>query len=338
MIPSDPAFLDALADCLESGDTLLEALGKVAIAGGAAEDWTRHVRPSVRADVAVARALRESNVVDDDELSILSAGGAGSALGPALRAVVLRRQRGLARRRAVRRGLLGPFAFGALTIVLAPLPEIVTGGPYVWPVLRGLFVLVLLTLAVVIGVPALLRQPQARPRALALCTRVPGFRHLAALYAEEELTTGLAPLVDPGEPRTAGLTAVASILAWSPLGEALLAASRTVRPSASPLPMGGLEPLARQLSAATSLALVGGVASKRLPEQLARRGEEIAPRLTAHLRLVTRVGAYALVVLFSVTSLAGMIARGLPGIPVFPGGTTSPEQKELEDLLKELGK
>jgi hypothetical protein len=336
MIPSDPAFLDALADCLESGDTLLEALGKVAAAGGAAEDWTRHVRPSVRADVAVARALRESNVVDDDELAILSAGGAGSALGPALRAVVLRRQRGLARRRAVRRGLLGPFAFGALTVVLAPLPEIFTGGPYVWPVLRGLFVIVLLALAIVVGVPSLLRQPQARPRALALCTRVPGFRHLAALYAEEELTTALAPLVDPGEPRTAGLTAVASILAWSPLAETLLAASRAVRPPS--LPMGGLEPLARQVSAATSLALVGGVASKRLPGNLARRGEEIAPRLTAHLRLVTRVCAYALVVLFSASSLLGMITRGLPGIPVFPGGTTSPDQKELEDLLKELGK
>jgi hypothetical protein len=167
---------------------------------------------------------------------------------------------------------------------------------------------------------------------------VPGFRHLAALYAEEELTTALAPLVDPGEPRTAGLTAVASILAWSPLAETLLAASRAVRPPARSLPMGGLEPLARQLSAATSLALVGGVASKRLPGNLARRGEEIAPRLTAHLRLVTRVGAYALVVLFSASSLLGMIARGLPGIPVFPGGTTSPDQKELEDLLKELGK
>jgi hypothetical protein len=338
MISSAPALLDALADCLESGDTLLEALAKVATAGGAVEDWARHVRPSVCADVAIARALRESNVVDDEELSILSAGGAGAALGPALRAVVLRRRRSVARRRALRWGLLGPFVFGAVTVVLAPLPEIVTGGSYVWPVLRGLFALAFLTLVIIVGVPALLRGPRARSRALAFSTRVPGFRHLAALYAEEELTAALAPFLGAGDPSAAAWTAVASLLAWSPLGEALLAASRTVRSPAKPLPMGGLEPLARHLSAATSLALVGGVASKRLPEQLARRGEEIAPRLTAHLRLVTRLGAYALVVLVSASSLVGMIARGLPGMPVFPGGATSPDQKELEDLLKELQK
>ena len=68
----------------------------------------------------------------------------------------------------------------------------------------------------------------------------------AALYAEEELTTALVPFVDSGEVRTAGLTAAASILAWSPLREALRVATRQVRSPSKPLPMGGLEPVARQ--------------------------------------------------------------------------------------------
>lgn len=102
--------------------------------------------------------------------------------------------------------------------------------------------------------------------------------------------------------------------------------------------MGGLEALASLLSPATDLAIIGGVASKRLQERLARRGDAIALRLTARLRLVARIVAYTLVVLFSASSLLGMISRGLPGMPTLPGGAVSPDQKELEDLLKELEK
>jgi hypothetical protein len=69
----DTALLDAPADCLESGGTLVEALENVATAGRAAEQWAQHVRRSARSEVPVARALRESNVLDDEELSFLSA-------------------------------------------------------------------------------------------------------------------------------------------------------------------------------------------------------------------------------------------------------------------------
>jgi hypothetical protein len=210
-----------------------------------------------------------------------------------------------------------------------------SGGAYLWPVFRGLLTLFILSFAVVAGIPALLRDPRARSWALRLCTSMPGVRRLAALYAEEELTTALVPFVEGGEVGAAGLTAAASLLAWSPLREGLRVAAGAVPSTA--LTMGGLEPLARQLSLATNLAIVGGVASKRLPERLAQRGEANHLLLTARLRLVARIGAYALVVLFSVSSLVGMIARGLPGMPTLPGGATSPEQKELEDLMKQLG-
>ena len=73
-------------------------------------------------------------------------------------------------------------------------------------------------------------------------------------------------------------------------------------------------------------------------ERLAARGDAIALRLTARLRLATRALAYANLVVFSVVSVVGMIARGLPGMLQLPGVRTSPDQKELEELLKELGK
>jgi hypothetical protein len=337
MLNTNAALLDALADCLEPGGTLVEALEKVATAGRVAEEWAHHVRRSARAEATVAVALRESNVLDDEELSLLSAAGTDALVASGLRAVALRRRWSLARRRAIRWGLLGPFALAALTVVLDPLPNLVTGGAYLWPVFRGLFTLLIVSLAVVAGIPALLRDPRARSRAMRLCSSVPGVRRLAALYAEEELTTALVPFMEGGEVRTAGLMAAASLLAWSPLGEDLRVAAGAVRLPSTALTMGGLERLARQLSLATNLAIVGGVASKRLSERLAQRGEAINLLLTARLRLVLRIGAYALVVLFSVSSLVGMIARGLPGMPTLPGGATSPEQKELEELMKQLG-
>ena len=337
MVPTEPALLEALADCLESGDLLSVALDKIAMAGQAAAGWAQQVRRPLQANLPAARALLESGVLDDDERSLLGVDGDVAALPPALRAVAVRRRRSVARRQTLRWGLVGPFAFAALTVLLDPLPQLVTGGAYAWPALRGLLVLVVVALAIGAGAPALLRGKQARLGALRACTRVPGVRRLAALYAEEELALGLAPFGDGGTIAAPGLTRIASLLAWSPLGERLAAASRTGGP-ATTLPMGGLDPLASLLSPATDLAILGGVASNRLQERLAQRGDAMALRLTARLRLVARIAAYTLVVLFSASSLLGMISRGLPGIPTLPGGAASPDQKELEDLLKELEK
>jgi len=336
MTTTKAAVLDALADCLESGDTLLEALEKVATAGGAAQDWARRVRRSVRAEGPVAAALGDSSVLDKDELSLLSVEGP-AALAASLHAVALRRGRSVARRRAIRSGLVGPFAFGALTIVLDPLPNLVTGAAYLWPVLRGLFALVILALIVFVGIPVLFGDGRTRRGILRLCAAVPGLRYFAALYSEEELATALVAFVDGGEVGAAGFTAAASLLAWSPLGETLRVAGRSAHPPSTPLPMAGLEPVAHQLSPATNLAIIGGIASKSLAERLAQRGDTIALFLTARLRLVARIAAYALVVVFSITSLVGMVSRGLPGMPTLPGGATSPEQKQLEDLLKQIG-
>ncbi len=334
MTTANAALLEALGDCLDSGDTLFQALGRIEAAGGAARSWTEGVRRSTRSEVSATKALR--NMFDLDELSLLPAEGTEAAVTAPLHAVVLRRRRSTDRRRAILWGLAGPLGFGALTIVLDPLPNLITGGAVVWPLLRGLLALGIVAFAIIAGLPALLRKPRARSGILRTCSAVPGIRWFASLYAEEELTTALVPFVDGEEVRPAGFTAAASLLAWSRLGETLRSAAPSGQPPSTPLPMGGLEPLARQLSLATNLAIVGGVASKRFAERLTRRGDAIAVLLTARLRLVVRIVAYALVIAFSVSSLAGMVSRGLPGMPALPGGVTSPDQEQLEELLKQM--
>ena len=336
MTITDTALLDALADCLESGDTLLDALGRIAVTGGAAALWTQHVRRCVSAGLPVAAVLHAANVLDDNELSLFSTEGADAATAALLRALALRRRRSRTRGRTILTGLIGPLGIAALTVILDPVMSLVTGGAYFWPVVRGLLWLVVLTLGTVVGVPALLRHRRARPSVLRFCSTVPGVQWLAGLYAEEELTTVLVPFVDGGEVKSAGFTAAASLLAWSPLHQPLSGARQTTRPASAPLPMCGLEPLARHLTSATDLAIVGGVASRRLAERLVQRGDAVSALLTARLRLVVRISAYALVVLFSMSALVGMISRGLPGMPVVPGGVASPDQKEIEQLMKQL--
>lgn len=328
MSPTEAAFLDALADCLEAGDTLPEALGKVRLAGRAAERLTEQVLR--------AGSLRGANVLDEEERSLLPAEDSGAAVAARLRSLALRRRRILSRRRALRWGLVGPFAFAALTVVLDPLPNLVAGEPYFWLVARGLMILAIVAIVVLAGPPALARRPRACATFLRICSAVPGLRWFTALHSEEELVTALAPFAQDDEVRIEGLTAGASLLPWSPLADALRTAARP--PPATgmqlQLPLGGLQLLVRELSLPTALAFVGGVASKRLPQRLAERAEAISTLLTLRLRLLVRIGAYALVVAFSVSSLVGMISRGLPGLPTL---SASPDQKELEDILKQLG-
>lgn len=337
MTTTDPALLAALGDCLKSGDTLPEALGKIEMAGAAARHWTALVRRTVRPDAPVAAALRGSSLFSEDERSLLPTDGSGPQVALPLQAVGMRRRRATARRRAILWGLAGPFGFAALTVILDPLPNLVTDEPFVWPVIRGLVVLFTVTLAVVVGVPWLLRNSRTRTRLLRACSAVPGLAWFAAQHAEEELATALAAFVDDEQVSVAGVAAAASLLAWSPLGPTLRAAAASPRPAIR-LPIGGLEPVARQLSLATNLTLVGGVASRRLNERLRGRAEAIEVRLTSRLRLALRIAAYTLVVVLSVSSLVGMISRGLPGMPTLPGGTESPDQQQLEDLLKQLDK
>jgi hypothetical protein len=274
-------------------------------------------------------------VIDDSECELLSADGADDIAAAVLHVVVARRRRQLARRRSIQLGLAGPFGVGALTVVLDPIPNLITGGSYVWPVFRGFVVLGLLAVGIIAGIPTFLSDKRRRTKVLGFCAALPGIRWFAKLYAEEELTTALLPFVAGGHVGDAGLRAASVLLGWSKLGEAMRLAENTVgRPPLPPL--GGLEAIAGQLTLATKLAVVGGVASKRLAERLTQRGEAIAVLLTARARVVVRLGAYGIIVVFSICSLAGMLARGLPGMPTLPGAAGNVDQKQIEELMKQL--
>jgi hypothetical protein len=336
MSTTDAALLEALGDCLAAGDTLPQALGRVSLAGGPAGFWTEQVRRTTRTEGPAVGALRAARLLEPDELAILPAHGADAAAAAPLQAIALRRRRSRARQRAILRGLVAPFGFAVLTVVLDPLPNLVTDEPFLWPEVRGMLWLVALGLAIFLGAPALLRRPGARAVLLRVGQATPGLRWLTSLYAEEELTTIAVAHVEGSEVTPAGLLAAASLLHWSALATPLRAAAASVRPAGAPLALGGFEPIARQLSFETNLALVGGVASDRLAQRLTGRGDAIASLLTARLRLLTRIVGYALVVVLSIGSLVGMISRGLPGMPTLPGGATTPDQQELEDLLKQI--
>jgi hypothetical protein len=250
--------------------------------------------------------------------------------------VVLRRRRRVARRSRLLWSLAGPFGVAVLTVILDPLGDVIGGGDYVWPVVRGLLLLCLLTFVLVAGIPALLSNAHTRLPTLRVCMAIPGIHAFATLYGEEELLAVVVPFVDGGDLRDPAFAAAACLLGWSPLGTALRVAARIPHTPPAESAMGGLEPAAARLSLPTKLAIVGGVASKRLAERLSSRADVVSTLLTERLRLALRVGAYTIIVALSLSSLIGIISRGLPGLPKLPGGDSSAEQKQLEDLMKQL--
>ncbi len=331
MKTSDAALLDVLAACLGAGAPLPEALSRLEVAGPEASRWVQRVRPFVRPGGSVESALFAARAIDASEHAFLASAVTPDAIAGVLHALVLRRRRRDVLRSAIFRGLLGPFAIAALTVILDPLPNLIGSGSYVGPVFRGLLVLGLMTALVVVGVPAMLRSPIYGPRALAICARFPGLDWLAARHAEADFVTMSAPFVARPEVGSAGLLATSALLAWSPLGQRVRAAAlggATAQGAA-------LAAVAPHLSLATNLSIVSGTASGHLAARLTERGEEIAAELTKSLRVAVRVAAYTLVVLLSLGSLASMLSRALPGASL-PGATLTEEQKELDEIMREL--
>jgi len=331
MTASDAALLDVLAACLGAGVPLPDALSRIEAAGHEASRWVQRVRPFARPGSSVESALFAARAIDATERAILASAVTPAAVAGVLHALVLRRRRRADRSRTILRGLLGPFAIAALTVILDPLPNLIGSGSYVGPVFRGLLALGLATAFVVAGVPAILRSPSLGPRVLAACSKLPGLDWLTARHAEAELVTTSAPFVERSEVGHAGLLATSALLAWSPLGERV----RVAALASANAPEAAFAMLAPQLSLATNLAIVSGTASGQLAAHLAARGEEIAAQLTSRLRLAVRVAAYTLVVLLSFASLVNMVSRALPGTSL-PGATFSEEQKELDDIMREL--
>jgi hypothetical protein len=122
------------------------------------------------------------------------------------------------------------------------------------------------------------------------------------------------------------------MLGWSPLAERV----RVAALANATTPEWALARLAPSLSIATNLSIVSGIASNQLGARLASRGEEIADLVTTRLRVGIKVVAYVLVVLLSLASLASLVSRALPWASGLPGVAPTTEQKELDEVMKEL--
>jgi hypothetical protein len=336
MTATTPLLLDTLADCLSAGDSFPVALGKIGAAGPAAGVWAAHVGNSAHGATKVGDVLGASGLIDDVERTLLATEGAEGGLPALLRAVAERRRRQITRRATLLRGLVGPFLVAAITVVLDPLPNLLGDGDFAWPAVRGLLLLCALSLAAVVAVRWLFGDPSARRVTLRAIMSVPGARYFGALHLEEELTTALAPFAVGGAVADTGLRVAASVVAWSPIAEPLRLSGRADRATADPpAPMGGLAPLAGKLSPETHLAILGGVATKRLGERLAARGNAISAQLTQRTRLLVRVSAYGLVLVLSTISVVGMVGRGLPTMPNH-SHLGAADQKQLDELMKVL--
>jgi hypothetical protein len=328
---SDAACLDALAACVGAGVSLPDALARIETAGIEASRWAARVRPFVRPGARVEDALLAARAVEQPEHALLALAVTPDDFAQIARALTARRRRKAALGRSILRVLLGPFAVAVLTVVLDPLPNIVGPDSYVWPVARGLVELGLATALLLLGVPAALRSPAIGPPVLRFLARVPGLATLAASHAEAELVTLAAPFVARPEGGSNGLLATATLLAWSPLADPLRAAAQ----ASTTTPDWALAKLAPYLSVPTNLAIVSGIASGQLTARLAALGDEIAAALARRLQLTVRIAAYVLVVLLSLTSLAEMVGRTLPGSSIL-GGAPSAEQKQLDEIMKAL--
>jgi hypothetical protein len=86
------------------------------------------------------------------------------------------------------------------------------------------------------------------------------------------------------------------------------------------------------LSLETNLAIVKGTASENLPALLRARGGELGDEATKGARLAARIGGYALVLVLSVVSFAGVVQRLHSPFEAPPAS----EEKELLDQLQNL--
>ena len=318
MTTTDTALLEALADCLSIDHDLPAALGRLVAVGGPAPAWAERIRRA-RPGLSLAETLDAAHVLDEPDARLLAVAPDSETRVAVLRALTRRRRRDDVRKRAVLIGLLGPFGVALLTVLLDPLTNLVGGGSYFRPALRGVFMLVLASATLVLGASAVLRRPGSRSLALQVTSRVPGFAWFAGMHAEEEVTSILAGFVRDGQVPAAGVAAAGSAIAWSPLVHGQ-----------------GFDPWTAKLSLETRLAWVGGNASGHLAERLLTRAQQLTGSLTARVRLATRIGAYGLIFLWSLGSVVSMVSRGLPGMPQLPGAGSSADQKQLEELMKQL--
>lgn len=296
--PSAADLLEALAAGFSAGATLDETLSLIARAGPASARQARVLSERLRAG-SLAEALSSTRLIAREEAAVMALAGEVGRLPRALAWAAERARLGDARRRAIRRAVLGPFVFIALSLAAEKLMPVIVGGASTWTFLRSLVVWSALAAVAVMIFPALVAKILGRRGAEATAAG------LVALFAEAN-QLGAAPQAARGmgaQIHADALTAVAA------------------DPGAS-VPVFS-EPFA--------LALQVGIRAADLPQRLEALRKKLDGDLTARLRSVARLAVFALLAGVALHGLIALFSTPLPGLG------NSPELKDLERELENLG-
>lgn len=314
MTPTVAQRLDALADALEAGATLAEALGDLERVGGRTGTWARRFGSLVRGGATFAGAIGQARALRPTELALVRAVERHGALAPALRRVAAARRAEAARRREILRGGSGPFVALVLTILVLPLPDALLGGDYFAFILPALALLGGGVALALLGLPALVRHPRSGPPALAVLVRLPGLGRLVRAHVEAEIAAVQAALVAAGMSANAAHREAASIVSWrrpAPMPTVSVAKPADVGIVATVIrrrdARDGASGLPAECSEAFRLALAAGERAGDLPRRLAAWSAETADSVTARLRTGVRVVLLGTVLASSLWGLHGLL-------------------------------
>ena len=305
--PTRDELLAALASALASGASPPAALAWLAGAGPASARVARQLEEGLKSG-SLSSALTSAGLVAADEAAVVAAGDASAALAWTVDWRRIRAER----RRAIRGAVIGPLAFAALTLLAEPLPSLVMGAGLFGGALRATLLLAAATAALWFGVPRLL------VRRRAWFARVPFVGALLRLDEED-----------------AAAALVAAFAARDNLGAAPSVARAIAAPFAESLIAAAADPSLRapSLSESFALALSVGARQGELPARMAAFHADRARTLTARLRRVARVVAFAVAAAVAVQATSHLLSGPLPGLG---GNVDTPEMRELERELDSI--
>lgn len=315
-----PAALAALQPALRRGEPAQALTGLIA---------------AVDRGATLSRGLADVGA-DPLEVAMVEAAETTGHLGPALRSLAegLRREQEILGK--LRGALMQPVLLAASAAVLLPAPTAVQNGipSYLATAGLGLFLVAVVAVALLVGVPTILRHPRARGPVLRIFGAIPGFAQLVRLRRMSLLFGTLGPALEAGLPLDRAL----ALAGDATLEAETIAACDRIR--AEVRTRGGLAGAAATLPGIDqeSLArLAGGEASGALAEVAQERAATFATRHHAAMQrtatVVRMVGAgiVTLAVAAAITMQLGKVVSD--PMSMLPESERHELERELERAL-----
>jgi type II secretory pathway component PulF len=324
-------LLEALADCLAAGVATPAALEVLEGGGRSGRDLARALAAASESGEladAIARAMR----VSDEEAVLLIEAERRGRLPAALALCAARRREARALRRQLAQAAATPLLLALLTVLLAPLPRLILGGGYAGAALRGAAAVLAVAGVGLLLLPWLFAHPRHGAGLRARLARIPLLGRLVRLDAEAGFAGALGVLGGAAPPALEVVEVAGRVWRSPQLARAAAQAARIPARASSAQRPSPSEALSPELA----LTMATGAAAGGLADRLGRFRLRARDQLTARLRGIARVLAFALLVAVSLQGLRQLMSQSLPGL--MPGlgvpGLETPELKELERELQ----